>query len=40
MSDDALIDALVLVGDEPELSPLETMRQSCAHVMAAPVQKL
>jgi len=38
MSDDELIDDLV--GDEPELSPLETMRHSCAHVMAAAVQKL
>ncbi len=38
MSDDELLDDLV--GDEPELSPLETMRHSCAHVMAAAVQKL
>ncbi len=29
-----------LVGDAPEMSPLETLRHSCAHVMAAAVQQL
>ena len=29
-----------VVGSEPELSPLQTVRHSCAHVMAKAVQKL
>ena len=29
-----------LIGDVPDLSPLETVRHSCAHIMAIAVQKL
>jgi threonyl-tRNA synthetase len=29
-----------VVGNEPELSPLQTLRHSCAHVMAKAVQRL
>jgi threonyl-tRNA synthetase len=40
--DDALEQELIneVVGNEPELSPLQTLRHSCAHVMAKAVQRL
>jgi threonyl-tRNA synthetase len=42
MSDEPVEQALIdgLVGAAPELSPLETLRHSCAHVMAKAVQRL